>query len=288
MNDVNQSPLAAYKEEVAQYTKKDTNTALLYAIYLAMLALGTRFLAMEFGLRDIDGIWTFWQGQIINSFVFIPLFLVPAFVIVKKKGQGIGSLGLHLKDWKKALFVGILFFIVPLLLHDGLIPGLRGGWQMQSVAMLIWLLVYWGLMAFYEDVIFIGYIQTRIYGRIKGDRIAILAGAFIFAVVHWPSLVMASALSGTGFGVSFLGELAMYTAMWMILYSVLNLIFRELRSLIPVTLFHAGVNLAVAGVLWQSAYEGGLSAPLSYGIIIGVVLVVTGFLERQKKRGKLA
>lgn len=72
-------------------------------------------------------------------------------------------------DWKKALVVGSFLLFAFLMFSNGLLSGLLGGWQMRPANLIIEMVVILLFAAFYEDVLFVGFFQTRIYGLIKKD-----------------------------------------------------------------------------------------------------------------------
>ena len=270
MNEV--TPTATYKEEVAQYTKKDALHALLFVAYLALLLTAFNVLA---NAVNLDGLA--WQ----LSFVGMGLFLVilPTFVIVKKKGQKFGSLGFHLLGWKRALGAGLLIAAVILMVLNGILPGLLAGWQMHTGMMLIWIIVYWLIRVFMEDIAIIGYLQTRIYGLVKNDVLAVLVVAFIFAALHYPTTFLTS----DGFGPAFWGTLIILTFAWMLAHIMMNMFFRWYRSIIPVTLYHLAWNLSNGGQLWADRGDEGLDFVISSLIVIFAALSICLFLPSLKK-----
>ena len=274
---MNNTTQQSYKEEVMQYTKKDAIHALLFAAYVVLIALVGNTLMIIFDLTDDDGRMTF-AGYLMNvGSVF--LHLVPLFVILKKKGQGFRSLGLHVIGWKKALFAGLFFVILFLMLFQGLLPGLLAGWQMRSPIMIVSVIIYLLIMAVREDILYVGYIQTRIYGLIKKDFLAIGTVGSLFAVVHFPGFITFNILSGEGFGVNFWLMFVGMTLSWIIGHVLFNTLFRQFRSIIVVTLFHFSSNLAIRGDLWEYSGEHGVFYLISGGAAIGAFLLITVFLK---------
>ena len=110
MNEVIQT--TTYQAEVTQYTKKDAIYALLFFAVLMLLSI----------------VPILPRGQIPNL-VFTIMVLVALFALVIKIRQGLHSIGLHLMDWKKTFAAGLFIVVVLLMLNNGLLPGLLGGWQ---------------------------------------------------------------------------------------------------------------------------------------------------------------
>jgi hypothetical protein len=277
----------SYKEEVAKYTKKDAIHALLFSVYVSAVGIAFWFVATAFDWRYdsefTDGMTL--TGRIISVVLIPAITLIPLFAIVKKKAQGIHSLGIHLSNWKKAIFGGLLFFAVIQLVANGLLAGFLADWQMHTVVVVALLVIYRIIMAFWEDVIFIGYIQTRIYGIINNDILAVVAGGFVFAVVHYPNLIAINIVTGGDFGLNFWINLAISTFIFVALHAIMNTIFRHFRSIIPVTLFHASFNLAAGGFFWYSrAAEGGINEGITYTVVFSIVLLICVILPYFKKR----
>jgi len=267
---MNINQLSSYQEEVAQYTKKDAAHALLFAAYIAFMSTVFLIFVTALDLRD-DDLQISFLGNLLGVGM-LPLYFVPLFVVIKKKRQGLRSVGLHLIDWKKALGAGLIFLITNLLLFEGFLPGLLAGWQMRSASMLTWFIAWLLIRAFFEDVMFIGYIQTRIHGLIKNEALAIFIVALIFAIIHYPGFIALNIASGVDFGFNFWGNLALYTLYWMTGYVFMNFVFRQLRSIIPVTLLHFSINIAQRGDLWEYRGDGGFNEIFSV-IMIGIVLL---------------
>ena len=266
MNDVNQPP--TYKEEVAQYTKKDAIYALLFFVAIMLLSI----------------VPILPTGQIPNL-VYTIVFLVALFVFLKKKGQGLRSVGIHLMDWKKVFAVGLFFVVLLLMLFNGLLPGLLGGWQMQPASVVIGLAALTLIQAFFEDIFHIGYIQTRIYGLVKNDYLAVFIGAVIFAIPHFPWQIRMAIASDGGLGFDFISNLAFLTLFWIVMHVFMNIIFRNLRSIIPVTLFHFTWNFTLFGHLWYGDfgdYTNMISVSIALGSILLVVWVILPFLKKRK------
>jgi len=218
--------------------------------------------------------------------VYMIVLLVILFVFVKKKGQGLRSVGLQLTNWKKALALGLVLMVSAQMLLEGLLPGLIGGWEFRATFVILTAvaLSIWG--ALFEDIVFIGFIQTRIYGLIKRDWLAVGAGAAFFAIVHYPIMISDAIGAGGGFDVDFWGSLAFGTFVWMMAYIMMNIVFRRFYSIIPVTLFHFSWNLSMGsfgGGFWERN-DGGFNAIISFIIIFYLVLFICVVLPWLKKR----
>jgi hypothetical protein len=172
------------------------------------------------------------------------------------------------------------------MLFHGLLPGLLAGWQMHSSVMIIWIIVYMIKMAVWEDIVYVGYIQTRIYGLIKRDIWAIGIGGLLFMAMHYPGFIISNIISDEGFGFDFWFMFVGMSLSWIMGHILFNTLFRQFRSIIVVTLFHFSSNIALRGDLWVYSDESNISMffIVSGGVAFGVFLLVTVFLPYLKKR----
>ena len=156
---------------------------------------------------------------------------------------------------------------------------------MRSPIMIVWTTVFLLIMAIREDIVFVGYMQTRIYGLIKRDFFAIGIVGFTFAILHFPGFIVLNILSGESFGLDFRLMFVGMTLSWVIGHVLFNTLFRQFRSIIVVTLFHFSSNFAMRGELWEYSGESDISVffIISGGVAFGVFLVITALLPYLKK-----
>jgi membrane protease YdiL (CAAX protease family) len=92
--------------------------------------------------------------------------------------------------------------------------------------------------AAHEDVIFVGFIQTRLYGFFKTDKVAITVGALLFALMHIPPWLVMGRIDTSnllmGIGLPFVS--------WFIFHLVFVSIFKKYYSLVPVFILHTIIN----------------------------------------------
>jgi hypothetical protein len=198
---------------------------------------------------------------------------------LKKKGQPLRSVGLHLFNWRKSL-IGGLFFVVAIVVFTSIVPGLLMGWQL-NISMLLWLIVYTLIMAVWEDIVFVGYIQTRIYGLVKKNFWAIALGGFVFAAMHYPSFFLNSFLGGEMGGV---GRVIVLTPIFIMMHALLNHNFRYFRSIIPVTLFHFANNMAQREAIWTYTGDGRTNGFVGLSVTILAALLVPALFAWHEKR----
>jgi len=236
-----------YNQEVRKYEKKD-----------AIIALCAFVVATAISVLDYVLITNFESHATILQFTGRILIIGMTFAIVLVKKQGLASIGFH-KDklWSILRFTILLIVVFSAF---GIIPGLIHGWEFNTLRVLIPLLLTTIIMAAGEDIFFVGYLQTRLYGIFKSHVLAILVGAVCFALIHVPiGLLSPFPMGWVGMWV-----------IWMIGHTLMVLIFRRHFSIIPVIVVHTLANFLSGGSLWV-AFDFGEDWT---GIGIILVLVV--------------
>ena len=232
-----------YKQEVQKYEKKDAIIAI--CVFVALVALSV-----------VD--WAL--AAHIPSFISISRIIIigTVFIIVLVKKQGLASIGLHKDKLWPTLRFGILLILI--FSAFGVVPGLIYGWELNSLKAIIPFLFTTLIMAAGEDIFFVGYLQTRLYGLFKKDIPAIFAGAVLFALAHVPIGLLSPFPSG-------------WITMWIIWimgHVTMVLIFRRHFSIIPVIIAHTLANFFTGGGLWDEYNDWAGTAV----VLILVILVV--------------
>ena len=238
-----------FNQEVSKFGKKDAIVSL--CVYVALLAWSLVFWAI---MSNPDR--TTEQGQIITKIVAFTLTaLVIAIVILKK--QKISSIGFHKEKIKSALLLGLAFSMIPLLINL-IFPAIFYDLSFAPARHMLHMLLYLLIMAAYEDIFFIGFLQTRLYGLFKTDRVAISAGAALFSFIHVPA-----ALADGGFGLIGLEFIIYLVGVFFIHYSLV-LVFKRYYSIFTVTLIHLAINWSYISI-WR------WTAEINYGFFWGSV-----------------
>lgn len=221
-----------YELEVKKYGKKDAIIALCaWLVWVAVVLIGWGITSL--GLTQV-------QSLIIQILLIsiIPTGIVFTIVIIKK--QGLNSIGIHNTRLLPTLRFGVLLALI--LSVFGIVPGLIYGWEFNSLGMTTLLLLYAFILAAAEDILFVGYLQTRLYGIFKKDVTAIFIGAVLFTLPHIP-VALISPYLGLGF--------VSYLVMLFIAHVLMVLVFRRYFSLIPVFIAHTLGNFFSIGDIWS-------------------------------------
>lgn len=119
------------------------------------------------------------------------IWLLPTFwLVIKIEKEKIASLGLTKKNLSKALYwgigLGIIFAVEGLATNIFKYRGLYLPEFEYSFLGLIGLLLLSFVTAFSEEVVFRGYIFTRLWRIWKNEWLANLISAFLFTLIHLP------------------------------------------------------------------------------------------------------
>lgn len=101
-------------------------------------------------------------------------------------------------------------------------------------------------------------------------------GFWVFATVFDLRDADGHVVSG-GHRSDFLLNFIIMTIGWVMMHVLFNTVFRQFRSIIPVTLYHFAWNFAMRGDLWEYRSDASLNLLLSIGIAVGLVYLMQYF-----------
>ena len=267
-----------YEQEIKKYDPKDTKFVLRYAvIHVIAMFIFNRMLSMP----DVEGVRGIMYLEV-QTILLLALFaianiaIICTIVVVKK--QGLASVGIHKQQLWSALRLSFLFALIPLV-FAGVLPGLLNGWELAPVGRISLLLGFFIIMAATEDVMIVGFIQTRLYGRYGSDRVAISVGALIFAAMHLPARLLP-----IGSGTPSIGFVAIAFSFggWFIAHWVYVTLFKKYFSIFTVTIVHALANFSQT-FIWIIPEDAN-----SYGgvavIIVWIAVGIWAWLLRRKTK----
>jgi len=172
-------------------------------------------------------------GSWLNLVVVTALII---FILLRK--ERLSSIGIGRDNLVKALCFGLMCGAISIVVQ-GIVPLINGCALApfnQILNRFIYQLVF---IALAEEIVFRGYIQTRLYGMIKGEIIAIMTGALLFSVMHLPYMYILS-----GVAELFTLQTLVLLAFWFAMHIILNFVYRRTGSIFGVVLFHALYNTA--------------------------------------------
>lgn len=204
----------SYKEMISRYTK--TDGVLAIALYV-FLMVSYYFMGLLFVQKQI------YLGIPVNL-----LFIIICIVLVLSRKQKLASVGITLKNIKKALLTGALLGIIFSFFMNVLPNILAGGKIITHNQALHNIFYYFIVISLSEEVVFRGYIQTRIYGLIKNDILAVIVAGLLFYAMHLPFQMPVN-----GMQINLINM-----AIMVVLHILMNFLYRKYNSLAAPTVFH--------------------------------------------------
>lgn len=209
-----------YKDTLKKYECKDGVLAIVSYILVMVLYY---VMGVLYAKRNL------YIGYQVNFFLAIFYILC---VLIRK--QPIKTIGLGKKNLFKSLILGLSLSAVLLIIN--LISGISGGYQFNTVSKLVLKFGYFFfVIALVEEIIFRGFIQTRIYGIIKNPVFAVMVTAFMFMTIHIPYKMGVANMELLDFIVNNHITL-LCTFLWHIVF---NFLYSKYNSIVAPTVFHA-------------------------------------------------
>ena len=208
-----------YNDNLKKYDKKDGMLAiLLFAIIIIMYGLlGILYKNNSFIKDNIK----------IIGCLFNLLLIIVTILFVKLRKQGLETIGLKGR-WKLSIILGgvlsLFYFYCNCLDH------LINGEKLISITSILFLMVYFLLVAVCEEFVFRGFIGTRLNGLIKNKYIVVLITGLLFVIMHFPYRMTAANMSLSDFDIGWLINLFIFHLIMSFIYMKTNSIY---GSIIP-------------------------------------------------------
>ena len=208
-----------YNDNLKTYDKKDGMLAvLLFAIIIIMYALVGILYKNNSFIKD--------NIKIIGC-LFNLLLIIVTIIFVKLRKQGLETIGLKGR-WKLSIILGgvlsLFYFYCNCLDH------LINGEKLISITSILFLMVYFLLVATCEEFVFRGFIGTRLNGLIKNKYIVVLITGLLFVIMHFPYRMTAANMSLSDFDIGWLINLFIFHLIMSFIYMKTNSIY---GSIIP-------------------------------------------------------
>lgn len=208
-----------YNDNLRKYNKKDGMLAiLLFAIIIIMYALiGILYKNNSFIKDNIK----------IIGCLFNLLLIIVTIIFVKLRKQELETIGLKGR-WKLSIILGgvlsLFYFYCNCLDH------LINGEKLISITSILFLMVYFLLVAICEEFVFRGFIGTRLNGLIKNKYIVVLITGLLFVIMHFPYRMTAANMSLSDFDIGWIINLFVFHLVMSFIYMKTNSIY---GSIIP-------------------------------------------------------
>lgn len=162
------------------------------------------------------------------------VFSVICIVFAWKDKPGLASIGFSKEGTGKSFAAGFTCSAVIILLN-GILPGILNGKILAPAGeSFLRLLYFLFIIALPEEIIFRGYIMTRLEG-VRTSKQAVLLSGLFFMLIHIPYQYL---VSGMGFISYLLNGNLVTLAMTFVWHLVFCFIFKRTGSLYGVVLFH--------------------------------------------------
>lgn len=210
---------AKYKSTINTYERVDGLCAVISYVLV---------MAVYYAMGVIYAEKNLYLGYQINF-----LLVVGCIACTLLRRQTMESIGFGKRNIIKSILLGMITGIIVLLIN--LIPGLISGRQFNTISKLGSLFFYYFIIiALVEEVIFRGFIQTRIYGIVKRPLAAILLTALMFMTIHIPFQMGAAHMDF----ITYLSNnfvTLIFTFIWHI---ILNFLYSKYNSIAAPMIFH--------------------------------------------------
>jgi membrane protease YdiL (CAAX protease family) len=210
----------SYRREVIKYGKAD-----------GILAIAVFILVM---------IAYYWMGALQanrNIYLGVPVnlfFIALCIVLALLKKEGLCSLGFKKKHAKASALLGLAVGLM-MVIGNGAVS-LASGASFAPIGLIVSRFFYYlVVISLMEEVVFRGYIQSRIFGLVRSNWAATLLGAVLFMLMHIPYQMGAAGMDL----ISFTQNNWLWLVLVFLWHFVFTYLFRKYNSIYAPTLFHA-------------------------------------------------
>lgn len=227
--------------ETYEFTKNDGVYAVLIFFYIIALSYLFGLFVYKSNMNK-ELVRFFPNKQMYKFLIQLPvtvLELAPIFFILHLKNQPLKSIGINAKRLLRQIILGILFS-VPLILIK--IPIGTNTLNHYSVFEYIWIFLYqFALIALVEEILFRGFIQTRMHGIIKNKIFSVIIVGIIFGIAHIPFQLIVY----TGSIGDFLIQSSISIVFRASIHIYFNYIYERDNNILAPTITHAINNILV-------------------------------------------
>jgi membrane protease YdiL (CAAX protease family) len=162
---------AAYNQMNTAYSKKDAAIAVSFYFLVMLMYLFAGFVQVTWEI-------------LLNVYVNL-LSMAICIVIVLARGQKLDTIGFTLNRFLRAIIVGIIWGAAMAMLN--IIPAIISGGKWTGFNYLLWnVFFYLIVIGLQEELVFRGFILTRLHGAIKSEAVITILCGFMFAMMHIP------------------------------------------------------------------------------------------------------
>lgn len=166
------------------------------------------------------------------------LMVICTILIVKARKETVSTVGLYGGKWKQSCLIGLILAFI--LFFNNCLSHIISGANFIEINDIIKLVIYFLTVAVCEEVVFRGYIGTRLYGLLKNQYLVIMVTGILFIVMHFPYRMIAYSMT--------IADLTINNMGWILnlflTHIVLSLIYVKTNSLYGSIIPHWMSNLA--------------------------------------------
>lgn len=196
-----------YESNLKQYTKKDG--ILSFALFGIMILNYSILAVLQTKIEIIK------ENIMLVGCIFNALMIVITILFIKLNKQRLETIGLYKGKWKSSIIIGII--LATFLFYSNCLSNLINESKLISIQDMLILLIYYLLVSVCEEIVFRGYIGTRIYGLIKKKWLAIFVVGILFIIMHFPYRMIAYGMT--------LSDLIIKNFNWIIDLFITHIIF---------------------------------------------------------------
>lgn len=215
----------SYKEQVAKYQRKDA----VMAIVLWGVVMVTYYLMGQ--IYANKGVYLGIPVNIVLASLCIAMVLI--------RREKITTIGFTKSNVANSIILGGILGI--LIVVGNNFMNVVSGRPLASIQSIVTILAYYMLViSLVEEIIFRGYIQTRLYGLVRKPRFAIILGGILFMLIHIPFKM----------GYVDMGLLTYLQQYWITLiftfiwHVVFDFLYRKYNTVYTATFFHGLMDWA--------------------------------------------
>ncbi|MEG0593134.1 MAG: CPBP family intramembrane glutamic endopeptidase [Coprobacillus sp.] len=219
-----------FNDEIIKYQRIDSVLAVVLFVAMCLLYGLIAMLESNYSIIKENSILF---GSGLN---LLMIFMTILFLKIRK--QSMSSIGIGNGNWKQSCLIGIV--IATFLFYSNCLSHVLDGSNLVAVSEIVKFVIYYFTVALCEEIVFRGYISTRLYGIIKNQYLVIVISGLLFIIMHFPYRMIAYGMTISG--------LTIYNMGWIldlfITHTVLSFIYLKTNSLYGSIISHWMSSLA--------------------------------------------
>ncbi|MCL2575989.1 MAG: CPBP family intramembrane metalloprotease [Defluviitaleaceae bacterium] len=255
-----------HKENVAKYTKKDIVVVLCVFLFVLVAYFIVPTFDVGFDIPQ-DG------RPIVAKGIWIVAFAV-IFTVILRKDKSLASIGIHSKNLFRSLRLGFAFAFIPV--GSMLVLGIVNGWEFNTPQNMLFALLPVAFFAASEDILFVGFFQTRLSGFFINKNVAIFIGGALFVILHYPTRI----IGGYFFDVSTIFQ----TFGWFFMHLTFYSLFKRYSSVFATIVVHTLLNWSTR--IWIIPAESEWVIPIWMAVSVAMLFSVKYLWEWRLNKSK--